>query len=91
MTGQQGGYAANSLPWILGEQVCVLLVQKTSYILAVPKQCDQQVEGDDSALVDTSWNAACSSGVPKIKRAWICWSESRGDHGDNQKSGALLL
>ncbi|KAJ7411204.1 hypothetical protein WISP_103722 [Willisornis vidua] len=34
---------------------------------------------------------AISSGFPIIRRTWTCWSESRGGHRDDQRSGVPLL
>ena len=34
----------------------------------------------------------CSScGAPNIGRTWMCWSGSRGGHGDDLRAGAPLL
>jgi len=31
------------------------------------------------------------SGAPNIRRTWMCWSGSRGGHGDDLRAGAPLL
>ncbi|GAB0202500.1 hypothetical protein GRJ2_002715600 [Grus japonensis] len=44
-----------------------------------------------SALVRPPCSAASSSGVPRMRRTWSCWSESRGGHRDDARAGAPLL
>ncbi|GAB0191304.1 mitochondrial enolase superfamily member 1 [Grus japonensis] len=44
-----------------------------------------------STLLRPPCSAASSSGVPRTRRTWSCWSESRGGHQDAQRAGAPLL
>lgn len=54
----------------------------------------QQGKGDDSpplpTLCSPTYGTALSSRVPSIRRAWSCWTRSRGGHDDAQSEGELL-
>ncbi|GAB0199164.1 hypothetical protein GRJ2_002381800 [Grus japonensis] len=75
---------------------CALAAQKANRVLGciTSSMTSRSREGIlplYPALVRPPCSTASSSGVPRTRRTWSCWSESRGGHEDDQRAGAPLL
>lgn len=75
-------------------QQCVFTIQKSKSILGCIKSSRaSKVTGvilpACFALVSPPWSAVFISGATS-KRTWTCWTESRAEPKDDQRSGALL-
>lgn len=58
-------------------QQCALTAPKAKGILGCIKRSVASRVRDSPLLCwDPSWGAACSSGTPRIRRAWNCWGKS---------------
>ncbi|GAB0193227.1 mitochondrial enolase superfamily member 1 [Grus japonensis] len=77
-------------------QQCALAAQKASRVLgciksSVTSRSREGILPLYSALVRLPCSTPSSSGVPRTRRTWSCWSKSRGGHGDDQRAGVPLL
>ncbi|GAB0191899.1 hypothetical protein GRJ2_001655200 [Grus japonensis] len=77
-------------------QQCALAAQKANRVLgcipsSVTSRSREGILPLCSALVRPPCSTASSSGVPRTRRTWSCWRESRGGHGDDARAGAPLL
>ncbi|GAB0175459.1 cAMP-dependent protein kinase inhibitor alpha [Grus japonensis] len=77
-------------------QQCALAAQKANCVLGCIKRSVTSRSREGilplcSPLLRPPCSAASSSGIPRTRRTWSCWSESRGGHRDDPRAGAPLL
>lgn len=75
-------------------QQCAVTAQKPGSSWAASKAVRAAGRGrglNPSVLMRPSCSATPSSGVPKTRKTWASWRESRGDHGDAPRTGSPLL
>lgn len=75
-------------------QQCAVTAQKPGSSWAASKAVRAAGRGrglNPSVMMRPSCSATPSSGVPKTRKTWASWRESRGDHGDAPRTGSPLL